>query len=415
MTSFAVRNVRAVLPDRIVESATVVVEHGQIVGVEARGAAPPGAVDGRGAYCVPGLVDTHSDGLEQELRPRPGVEVPIDFATRSFEGRVRAAGITTMYHGIGFQDGDDLGRNQNKKHRSIELAHALCDGVERRAASAEALIDHYILYRLDARAPTGLDALRHRLFGRRPDGTVPLVSFEDHTPGQGQFSDRTAFEQFVAGRQGLSDSEAQTYVDELIVERAALAANRDRALPWLTAEASNDTIRLMAHDPASADEIADARSWNATVAEFPTTVDAAEAARHSGLRTVCGAPNVLRGGSHSGNVSATELIDRGLCDGLSSDYFPAALLGAVGVLVDRGICSLPRAVALVTSGPADTVGLRDRGRIELGQRGDLVLVSYAGAWPTVRAVLRADDAKFDARVAELEQREHDVDDDKVPS
>ena len=148
----------------------------------------------------------------------------------------------------------------------------------------------------------------------------------------------------------------------------------------------------MAHDPANPDEVDEAVSWHASIAEFPTTVDAAHQARDKGLRIVCGAPNVLRGHSHSGNVSARELIALGLCDGLASDYLPSTMLGAVAALWRDGSCSLADAVALVSLGPADTVGLSTHGRIAEGTRGDLVLVRFDGRWPTVRGVLRADDA-----------------------
>lgn len=388
MTVFAVRDVRAVLPDRVVDDATVVVEDGRIVSVSERGATPPHTVDGRGALCLPGLVDTHSDGLEKELRPRPGVELDIDFAVRSYEGRVRAAGVTTMFHGIGFEESD-------KYQRTVALAHRLCDAVERRAASSDALVDHRILYRLDARDHDGFLALRDRLAARPASGgdggAVPLVSFEDHTPGQGQYTDRTAFERYIAGTRGISADDAREAVDALVVEREQLRVNRDRALPWLTGEAGAGRIRLMAHDPTTPGDVAEAVSWSAAIGEFPTTLEAARLAKEHGLRTVCGAPNVLRGGSHSGNVSAVELVARGWCDGLASDYLPSTLLGAVGALVDGSVCSLPAAVALVTSGPADTVGLRDRGRLVAGTRGDLVLVSLSGRLPTVRAVVRAAD------------------------
>lgn len=383
-TVWAVTHVRAVLPDRVLDDATVVVEGGVIVSVAERGAAPTHAVDGRGAFCLPGLVDTHSDGLEKELRPRPGVVLGTDFAMRSFEGRVRAAGVTTMYHGIGFENGE-------KYQRSVELADELCDAIERRASSADAMIDHRILYRLDARDADGFVALQDRLARRLDDGALPLVSFEDHTPGQGQYTDRTGFERYIAGTRGMTPAEARAQVDALIVERDRLLDNRARALPWLTGEAADGHIRLMAHDPSTVDEVDEAAAWNAAIAEFPTTIEAARHAREHGLRTVCGAPNVLRGGSHSGNVSAAELVGHGLCDGLASDYLPSTLLGAVGVLAATGVCSLPAAVALVTRGPADTVGLVDRGRLLEGQRGDLVLVSLDGALPTVRAVLRAAD------------------------
>jgi len=147
----------------------------------------------------------------------------------------------------------------------------------------------------------------------------------------------------------------------------------------------------MAHDPVSADDVDDAASWNAAIAEFPTTIDAARRAQKHGLRTVSGGPNVLRGQSHSGNISVAELISLGLCNGLASDYMPSTLVGAVGVLVNRGVCGLPEAVALVTSGPAATVGLTDRGRLEPGLRGDLAVVASEGSWLTVRAVFRPED------------------------
>lgn len=384
MSSFAVRDVRAVVPGGILDDATIVVEDGVIVSVAQGGPAPPGAVDGYGLLCVPGLVDTHSDGLEKELRPRPGVELPTDFALRSFEGRVRAAGVTTLYHGVGFENGE-------KYERSIALANELCDAIERRTGGVDALIDHRILYRLDARDPHGLEALQERLPDRRDDGSAPLVSFEDHTPGQGQYSNRSTFEVYIAGTRGVSDDDARRIVDDMVRDREVMLVHRDKALPWLTFEAGEGRIRLMAHDPSGPTDVDDAVRWNATIAEFPTSVEAAQRAKECGLRTVCGAPNVLRGRSHSGNVSAAELVSLGLCDGLASDYMPSTLVGAIGVLVGAGVCSPSDAVGLVTSGPASTVGLDDRGRLETGQRGDLALIAFEGAWPTVRAVLRPED------------------------
>lgn len=388
-TRFAVRHVRAVLTDRVIDDATVVVEDGIVASVEARGAAPAGALDGRGAWCLPGLVDSHSDGLEKELRPRPSVQLPHDFALRSFEGRVRAAGITTMFHGIGFEDDDHHGR-------TVALAGELCDTIEARDGSGQGIVDHRILYRLDARDAAGFHGLVARLQHRPPLAGVPIVSFEDHTPGQGQYADRTTFEAHLAASQGLSAEEARVRVDALIEARATLLANRERALPWLAAAAERGDIVLLAHDPASAADIAEAASWHARIAEFPTTVAAARAAREHGLAVVCGAPNVLRGRSHSGNVSASELVALGLCDSLASDYLPSTLLGAVARLVDQGVCSLPAAVRLVTDGPARAVKLDGRGRLAPGDRGDLVVMTMDGSWPTVRLVLRAEDADVTA-------------------
>ncbi|MEI7757003.1 MAG: alpha-D-ribose 1-methylphosphonate 5-triphosphate diphosphatase [bacterium] len=388
--SIAITNVTAVLPYSLVENATVVVEDGIITSIVSGGLAPVGAIDGNGALCIPGIVDSHSDGLEKEIMPRPNAPLPIDFALRSYEGRVRAAGVTTIFHGIGFE-------NDSKYGRTIKLANGLCDAIQLHMTGKNSLVDHRILYRLDARDADGFDALQARFAldgslqtgADQKTGATPLVSFEDHTPGQGQYTDRTSLEVYIAGNRKVSAEEARVIVDQTIIERDALLHNRSRALPLLTQQAQQHAIRLLAHDPATLDDVDQALEWHASIAEFPTTLLAAQAAHDAGLRTVCGAPNVLRGKSHSGNVSAQDLIRLGLCDGLASDYLPTTLLGAVGVLVADGVCSIPDAIRLITMGPADTVGLVDRGRLEIGARGDLALVQLHGRLPVVLGVFRS--------------------------
>lgn len=382
-TDYELTNTRAVLDDRVLDDATIVVRDGLIVEITHRSMRSSTAIDARGAYCLPGLVDTHSDGLEKEMRPRPGVLLEDGFALGSFEGRVRAAGITTIFHGIGFEEDE---RNQ----RSVDQARRLCAAIETRAASPHALIDHRILYRLDARDADGFDALMACLPDRLDVSIPPLVSFEDHTPGQGQYMDRAAMERYVMGTRGLDAQAARTAVDEMIATRDAMFHHRERALPHLTRAARQGDIRLMAHDPATLDDVEEAVTWHAAIAEFPTTLDAARAAREAGLAIVCGAPNVVRGRSHSGNVSARDLVAAGLCDVLASDYLPSTLIGAVGALVADGICELPRAVELVSGGPADVIGLTDRGRLDVGRRADLVVVHFEGPLATIGAVLRSE-------------------------
>jgi len=187
----------------------------------------------------------------------------------------------------------------------------------------------------------------------------------------------------------MTREEAVAHVDQILVEREAVRHNKELALPWLTEQAALGNITLMAHDPATPEDVAEAVTWNASIAEFPTSVEAAIAARAAGMRTVCGAPNALRGSSHSGNVLATELISLGLCDGLSSDYLPFAMLGAVGTLVKNGTCTLPEAARLVTYGPAETVGITDRGRLEVGLVADVVVCRFNGNLPSVLGVWRA--------------------------
>ena len=383
----ALTNVRIVLDDDVIDDGTIEIRDGVIEAVGHSASAPPDAIDGGGLFCLAGLIDTHSDGLEKELRPRPNVVLPADFALRSFESRVRAAGVTTVFHGVGFENGA-------KYDRSVEQAHMLCDVITDRRADADARVDHRVLYRLDVRDAAGLDALETRLHRRHDDlltDEIPLVSAEDHTPGVGQYTDRSYYERYIAGTKGLEPAAAKRYIDEIVADRDDKLDNVDHALEWLANRARGGMLRLMGHDPTSADEIDAAVERSVSIAEFPTTVEAARRAHERGLRTVSGSPNVVRGGSHSGNVSAAELVSLGLCDGLSSDYLPTTLLGAVGALVDDGVCDLPTAVALVTSGPADTVGLDDRGRLQHGKRGDVVLVGFDGRLPTVHLVVGAHD------------------------
>ncbi len=382
MIRHAVVNATAVLPDRVLHDATVVAEDGVIIEVGDAVRRPPDALDARGALLLPGLVDVHSDGLERELRPRPGAEVSPEFAVASYEGKARAAGVTTMFHGIGYQTSE-------RKERSLQQARMLEDTLVLRSGADDCLVDHRLLRRLDVRDPQALAALRSAVAGGYlPDDALPLVSFEDHTPGQGQFADPAYFRAQLQ-TSGVSAEEADARFAALIAEREGLKWHRDVALEWLSGQALAGRIRLLAHDPVTGEEIVTATRRGVAVAEFPTTREAAEAARAHGLPVVVGTPNVLRGGSHSGNVSATELIHAGLVDALASDYMPSTLLAAVLTLADRSVVSLPEAVALVSTGAARVAGLSDRGAIAVGQRSDLTVVTRWVGLPTVRAVLSA--------------------------
>ncbi|MFD2472917.1 alpha-D-ribose 1-methylphosphonate 5-triphosphate diphosphatase [Amycolatopsis silviterrae] len=371
---YVLGHVRAVLADRIVDDALVAVRDGRIAEVAPH---PPGVVsdvDGQGLLCVPGLVDVHSDGLEKERLPRPGAELPAEFALLSFEGKLRAAGVTTVFHGAGFEE--SFGRGLD---RSVARARSLCEVID---ARPDGLVDHRILYRLDVRCPEGLRALRERL--STVDGT-PVVSHEDHTPGQGQYADRAYYERYLRGTRGMSEVEAADHVDRLVADRDGRLDVREEAMTWLGEQARAGRIRLLGHDPSSAEEIDTLVERGGAVAEFPTTVDAAEAARDCGLPVVMGAPNVLRGSSHNGNASGRDLVSRGLVTALASDYLPSGLLAAAFTLAEE--IGLPSALSLVTAGAAEVAGLADRGRLAPGLRADLALISPGSRWPVVHSVL----------------------------
>jgi len=382
---YVLGGVRAVLAGAVIDNARVVVRDGLIVEV---GPAPAGSVadlDGSGLLCVPGLVDVHSDALERERAPRPGVLLPWDFAVTSLEGKLHAAGITTVFHGAGFQD-----KMAGAVARTVRTAIEVCQAVTARSLGPAPLVGHRILYRLDARSPEGAPALAEALAAHPATAeSLPLVSHEDHTPGQGQYADRGYMERYVASSRGISAEDAARHVDEMIETRDAHLPTLERNMAWLGTLARAGQIRLVGHDMDSPAMVEALHARGGSVAEFPTTVDAARAARELGLPIVMGAPNVMRGESHSGNVSAAALVELGLVTALASDYLPSGLLAGAFTLARAGRAPLPGAIGLVTSGAAAVAGLSDRGRLAPGLRADLALVDDAGAWPVVRATFRA--------------------------
>lgn len=380
----AITGVRLTSPNGVLDDRTVVVEDGLITDVTT-GPAPEGATDGAGMLLLPGLVDCHSDGLERERSPRRTASFPLDFALLTFEGRLAAAGITTVFHGIGFQDNE-------KNGRSLALADASCQAIEERRGSAP--VDHRLLVRTEARSENGPHAALpwiERFTEPGPDGetVVPIVSFEDHSPGQGQYRNVDQFRAAIDPATLPDGETVDSYVAARLAEAEAAQHLRATNREQLRALAVDGRIRLLAHDCESPDDVDEAHAASAAVAEFPLTVDAARRARALGMQVVMGAPNAMRGRSHSGNASAAEVVAHGLCDALASDYQPATMLAAAFSLVAHGTCSLHDAVGLITEGPARTVGLSDRGTVAVGRRADLVLVDDAGRWPQVHHAWRA--------------------------
>jgi alpha-D-ribose 1-methylphosphonate 5-triphosphate diphosphatase len=345
------------------------------------GAPPPlgraeGVVDLAGDHLLPGLVELHTDHLEVHLRPRPGVRRDPLGAALAYDAQIAASGITTVFDSLRVGDeaaaGDGLGGE----------APALAEALERGRALGLFRADHRLHLRCEVPDPGVVRAAEALLRRHR----VHLLSLMDHTPGQRQFRDVERFHAY-ASRHG-APREAVEAAAARRMATAAATAPRHRAA--LAALAAAHAVPLASHDDTTAADVAQSVAEGATVAEFPTTMEAAEASRARGLAVVMGAPNLLRGGSHSGNVAAEALARRGLLDVMSSDYVPGSLLEAAFRLAARvpGV-PLPRAVATVTRNPARAVGLADRGEIAPGRRADLVRVRLVeGGLPVVRQVWR---------------------------
>ncbi|MEL7156341.1 MAG: alpha-D-ribose 1-methylphosphonate 5-triphosphate diphosphatase [Actinomycetota bacterium] len=396
---WAITNVRAVGQRRLLDDATVVVADGRLADLTTGAPAPAGALDGHGLLLLPGLVDSHSDGLEKEIAPRRTASFPIDYALTSFEGKLRAAGVTTVFHGLPYQ-------NRPGQGRTIEGARQVQSALAARRNEPTAAVDHRLLYRFEARDEVALDPLLEDLASSDQaldagpvasdptavGGAAPLISYEDHTPGQGQYRDPAQYAAALDPANLPPGVTAEEWVAKRMADAEELAPVRAKNLDRLAPLAHRGEIRLLAHDLEHPSDVEWAAEAGATVAEFPVTAASARAARQHDMTVVMGAPNALRGGSHNANASARELVTHGLCDVLASDYLPSALLAATFEVAAQGLCSLPRAVALVTAGPARMAGLTDRGRLEIGAVADLLLVDDSGRWPQVVASWRADDA-----------------------
>ncbi|GLQ81161.1 phosphonate metabolism protein PhnM [Mesorhizobium huakuii] len=370
-------NARIVLADEIVEGS-LVMRDGLIAGIDAGGSHASGNMAGEdmgGDYVIPGLVELHTDHLEGHYAPRPKVRWNPIAAVLAHDAQVATAGITTVLDAlrVGMDEDADLTLADIRK-----LADAIEDSVEQDRLRA----DHFLHLRCEVSAPDCLQAFAD--FDQ--DDRVKLASLMDHAPGQRQFVNLETYAYYYQRKLKLTDRDFKLFCEKRMAESARYSAP-NRAV--IAAACNERGIVLASHDDATSGHVDEAIEQGVRVAEFPTTEEAARASKAAGLGVLMGAPNVMRGASHSGNVSARTLASDGLLDILSSDYIPFSLIQSAFFLGDmvEGI-SLPQAVAMVSKNPAEAIGLTDRGIIEQGRRADLVRVRVDDHVPVVRTVWR---------------------------
>jgi alpha-D-ribose 1-methylphosphonate 5-triphosphate diphosphatase len=366
-------NARLVLGNEVLHGH-VVVRDGRIAAI-GHGAPRSFAQDLAGDWLLPGLVEIHTDNLERHVMPRPKVTFPMQSAVQAHDAEIAAAGITTVFDAIGV--GDPYGDGFRARDQSLLLT--VLDALEEAGALRA---DHFIHVRCELPAPNAVELFGPFAWHRR----LKLISLMDHTPGQRQWTDIAHARVFYTGKKGWSDAQFDDEVRRA-PERQALHATPHRA--WFTRFAQEHRIALATHDDTTVEHVDEARALGAAMSEFPTTMAAARRAHALGLRTIAGAPNVVRGGSHSGNVAAIELARAGVLDALSSDYVPGSLLQAAWTLRRDAGYSLPEAVRSISRAPALACGLDDRGEIAAGLRADFVRVHELGGLPVVREVWRA--------------------------
>ncbi len=377
---FILTNARVVLADRVIATGWVAVDDGRIVeigeGDAGDGTFAGGAEDFGGDLLLPGLVELHTDHLEAHYVPRPKVHWDPVAAVVSYDGQLATCGITTVL--------DSLRVWREEGAEDVDGQAGILAAAIATAREADLLrIEHYLHLRCELPMP-GVVAETLELI-RRPD--VRLLSLMDHTPGQRQFRDEAKLRDYYRGKTGgMSDAELDVLFARRIASQAAHAEINHREIVAL---ARSTNTPLASHDDTTPEHVAEAVRDGVAIAEFPTTVDAAQALHAAGIRVLMGAPNLVRGGSHAGNVATADLARAGALDVLSSDYVPASLLMAALYLPKAvpGI-ALAAAVRTVSKTPAEAVGLRDRGEIAVGKRADLIRVRVVGDVPAVRSVWR---------------------------
>jgi alpha-D-ribose 1-methylphosphonate 5-triphosphate diphosphatase len=369
MNRRTIRNARIVTADDAFTGCAVI-EGDRIRSFERGTTAAADAEDWEGDWLLPGLVELHTDNLEKHLVPRPGVLWNATSATVTHDAQCAATGITTVLDSIVIGDMDQGGTRSQTYDTSIRALHACRDGGLMR-------VEHLLHLRCEVSALDILDVFERYA----DDPLVELVSVMDHTPGQRQWRDLVKYRRYAERNGSIRDADYDRLVDKRRSHQEKFATAH-RAAVIAGSHARN--IPIASHDDTEVEHVEQARDERIGLSEFPTTVAAAQAARAAGIGIIMGGPNLVKGGSHSGNVSAAELAQRDLLDIMSSDYVPSSLLQSVFLLRDQLGWTLPKAVNTVARNPAQAIGLKDRGEIAPGLRADFIRVKEAGGMPIVR-------------------------------
>jgi alpha-D-ribose 1-methylphosphonate 5-triphosphate diphosphatase len=382
---FTLINAKIVLEDSIIEHGFIIVNNGVITEVRSFSPDPTMEsviIDMEGDILMPGFIELHTDNLEKHLMPRPKTRMPVLPALLCHDNDCASSGITTVYDALAIGDAYDTSNNSVRGSGYAKILSALDFAI----ASNLLRADHYLHIRCELPASNVIQLFEelkeHKL--------IKLISIMDHTPGQKQFRNLSEARVYFKGKRGWSDSEFDMRVKNgPAVQEEFVKPHRE----YFVDHCRSNNITMASHDDTTPEHVREAKALDVALCEFPTTVEAASEARKEGMSNVMGAPNVVRGGSHSGNVSALELARVRLLDILSSDYVPCTLLIAVFQLVAQANFTLPQAVATVSSAPARAVGMSDRGSLKAGLRADIIrvrVVMHEGEqFPKVWSVWRA--------------------------
>ncbi len=365
-------NARLVLPDEVV-TGSVLIRGGVIAAIETGQSVPNGAIDCDGDYVSPGLIELHTDNLERHMQPRPGVAWPRPAAIIAHDAELASVGITSVFDALRVGSIISEARSRYGKY-----ARETCTELLRLRADGALRISHFVHLRAELCSETLTEELDE--FG--PEDRIGIISVMDHTPGQRQFTDTRQLRVYLQGKYAMSDSDIDSHI---AFNRQIGETNGPRHQEVAVTRAGELGAILASHDDTCESHVTESAAFGAKLAEFPTTLEAAAACRTNGIEVMMGAPNLLRGGSHSGNVAAATLAEEGLLDILSSDYAPSSLLSAA-VKLGLQTGDMSAGIAHVTEAPARAANLDDRGVLKVGHRADLVRFATSAELPITRGV-----------------------------
>lgn len=373
-TEFVITNARIVTPTEVL-AGTLVVRDGLIYDISEGISTLASAVDFESDYLLPGLVELHTDHLEQHLHPRPGVRWSLPAGIAAHDAQLAAAGITTVFDAL------RTAARENRVGMIID-SQPLIDTITQTQQHGLLRAEHFLHLRCEVCDPEVITE-----FDRYASAELlRLVSVMDHAPGQRQYVSTEAWWRYHRGKYHLSDDELQRLFER---EQQNSMQHASPAREHILGVCKQRNIPAASHDDATRDHVEEAAALGVSIAEFPTTLEAAKVAHEYHMSTIAGAPNLVRGGSHSGNIAASELVKHHVLDIMSSDYVPASLMQAAFSLNQHHQLSLPEAVAKVSTNPARIAGLDDRGRLASTQRADMVRVKLHQEIPMVRTAWRA--------------------------
>lgn len=365
-----ITNALAVLKDRLLEHATLLIKDGVIqnIATEVNPVFDPGikVYDAKGMLLLPGMIDLHSDAIEKEIEPRPGTNFPVELAIAQLEKRLVSQGFTSVFHSLSLAGGEGV--------RDDGTAQTIIQQLKKRTWS---VIRNLVHLRYEITNFESLTLVKELLNSR----LVDLFSIMDHSPGQGQYQTMEDYANYVRKTYQFTESRIQGIAAERLQRRRQITPE---FLEDLIKSATVKQIPTASHDDDTVEKVDWEKQAGIMISEFPINMaTAAQAARHR-MYVVVGAPNIARGVSHNGNLAALELIKAGYANIICSDYYPGSMLFAV-FKTAREIGSLTEAVKMVSLHPAAALGQDQKiGSIDTGKLADLIIVQPCGEYQVVK-------------------------------